>query len=211
MFRWQFLSICLLLSWAAEKSVNGDPVASRPVWYNGPISTSLVYQRPANSASGSESRAFPSPVFYASSHLTPPTTTAGPNSAEVKFTPTTTTETTPKVAKKYDIFKFFEKLKRVNEKYANRSPALGTQKQLNEDAEGVGEQNATDSDIVGDEEKYTESHSNDMAEAINEGMLIVAEMCDIKGELIWLMLLLHISLCLAPLSSSSSSSHARTN
>lgn len=194
MFRWQFLAICLLLSWPAEKSVNGDPVASRPVWYNGPISTSLVYQRPANSASGSESRAFPSPVFYASSHLTPTTTTTT-TTAEPKFAPTTATETTPKVvAKKYDIFKFFEKLKHVNEKYANRNPTLGTQKQLNEDTGDDAEEHAVDSGIVEDEEKYTESDNNDMAEAINEGMLIVAEMCDIKRGIDDLTLLLHISL-----------------
>lgn len=170
--------VCLVLAWAGQKSVNGDPVAAaapmigghRPIWYNSPFSTSLVYQKSANSASMGESRAFPSPVYYAPAVLPAKATT-------------TTTEATPKSAKKFDVLKFFDKLKHVNEKYAKRNPTVGTKKQLNEDAEEEDPHTATTSDDDGDHVESSdraESDDNEMAsaEAINEGMLIVTKMCD---------------------------------
>lgn len=188
MYAWYALAICLVLGWAGQKSVNGEPAAAntspaitgnRPVWYNGPTGTSLVYQqRSAHSASAGESRAFLSPVYYAPA--VPPvsvTTTAQPAQAA------------PKAEKKFDLSTFFDKLKRVNEKYANRKPTVGTQKQLNGDAEEAAKTNAVRSyDLLDDGgveptegEDRTEWDNNETAaEAINEGMLIVTKMCDIK-------------------------------
>lgn len=182
------LAICLVVGWAGQKSVNGDPTAGigaqRPVWYNAPISTSLVYQK-----SVGETRAFPSPVYYAPAISKSANALPGPSSTKkdgaVTITATTTTtEAAPSAGpKKYDIFKFFEKLKRINEKYAS----VGTQKQLNEDAE---EDETTSSTVASDDDDdgntdydegaesskrqdRDESDNNETTEAINEGMLIV--------------------------------------
>lgn len=178
----------------ADPSVASGLGASRPVWYD-PVSTSLVYQRSVNRGSGSshgESRAFPSPVFYVSTSLTTTSTTTTTPSP-VTTTTSPSEEASTKSAKKYDIFKFFEKLKRVNEKYANRNRPIGTQKQLNGDAEDDDDSSSThDSSTadetslaeLGNEQRTAESDENRSGEMpINEGMLIVTERtCNIKFE-----------------------------
>lgn len=187
MFELRILAICLVLGWAGQKSINGDPAASliaahRPVWYNGLISSSLVYQKSGHSVnSHGESRAFPSPVYYAP---------AVSSSAErLPISTTISTITTEAAPKKYDIFKFFEKLKRVNEKYAARNKTVGAQKQLNEDTEEEHSILSTpisegdDDDDMPDRQDRAESDNNEtVEEAINEGMLIVTKMCDIKSR-----------------------------
>lgn len=96
------------------------------------------------------------------------------------------------MGKKYDVFKFFEKLRRINEKYANPNSSLGSQKQLIGDAEAKREEESMEEsdnsriDFIRSEEgsegveEENEDGDDYRAEAdspINEGMLIVTKMC----------------------------------
>lgn len=179
---WHLVAFCLVLTWVGQNSVNGEP-AGRPIWYNGPLSTSLVYQRAVNSAAPvhGESRAFPSPVFYA-----PTIVSSQVKSVPAVSTTTTTTEATPKSVKKYDVLKFFEKLRRINEHYANPNMSFGTDKQLNGDMEEESHNSRVDfirSEIDGDDDEADDNNGKEADSTINEGMLIVTKMCHILGGL----------------------------
>lgn len=158
MSRWQMFVVLFVLYWVAQKSVDADPVAApdsvakRPVWYNGPISTSLVYQRSVNGGTQSESRAFPSPVFYASPKII--TTPADKNASA-------TTQEAPKTAQTFNVMKFLDKLKLLSEKYVNQ----------NFIAKQLGDFYESEEDKTGDVER-TEVGDVEVTNGINEGKII---------------------------------------
>ena len=184
MYTWHVLAVSLVICWAGQKSVNGEasPVIAnrRPVWYHGPISTLPVFQRATGHSHG-ESRAFPSPIYYAPQQVTPPAkgvTTVSSSTTTTTSTTTAKPTTVREDRQSFDLLKFFDRLKRVTEKYARPSASVGTQKQFNEDAveEEAEEQEDVGSPIDRNDEDLSESSDNDSpAEAINEGMLIVAD------------------------------------